>query len=119
LKPDVIKIDTEGSELQVLRGARACLENLRPMVILELNSESMSKASADCQAFFQFFGAHKYQLFSTKRNLWGKYDSSPLQILKREDFCADYLTNVLCCPLERPQAAQIVSAAKKLQEISS
>jgi FkbM family methyltransferase len=33
--PDVIKIDTEGSELAVLEGARAILENARPMLVFE------------------------------------------------------------------------------------
>ena len=33
--PDLIKIDTEGTELAVLEGARAILENARPMLVFE------------------------------------------------------------------------------------
>jgi FkbM family methyltransferase len=35
LKPDVLKIDTEGTELQVLEGAEQTLEHCRPLVLLE------------------------------------------------------------------------------------
>src|SRR5262249_5275188 len=33
--PDLIKIDVEGAELQVIRGARQLLANTRPMLIFE------------------------------------------------------------------------------------
>ena len=35
LRPDVIKIDTEGSEFQVLQGSLATLERDRPLIIFE------------------------------------------------------------------------------------
>jgi FkbM family methyltransferase len=40
LKPDLIKIDTEGTELRAIQGARETIEQHRPTLILELNPRS-------------------------------------------------------------------------------
>ena len=44
---DVLKIDVEGAELEVLEG----LGHLRPQVILEYNSERVSRRGLDASAF--------------------------------------------------------------------
>lgn len=38
MSPDVIKIDVEGAELQVLKGAKEILSKLRPIIFLELHT---------------------------------------------------------------------------------
>lgn len=40
LQPDIIKIDTEGFELEILRGAQEMLSNQRPVLFLEVHAQS-------------------------------------------------------------------------------
>jgi len=42
----VIKIDVEGFELNVLRGARLTLEKHRPLLFLEINPEALDSVGA-------------------------------------------------------------------------
>ncbi len=47
LPPSVIKIDVEGSELDVLRGAKDLLSSGRPKLFLEAHSSALARACAD------------------------------------------------------------------------
>jgi hypothetical protein len=38
---DVLKLDTEGSELLILRGACALIEHCRPVVFLEIHEQNL------------------------------------------------------------------------------
>jgi FkbM family methyltransferase len=44
--PDILKIDVEGAELEVLRGAEALLEEKHPIVLCETSSANSSEVSA-------------------------------------------------------------------------
>lgn len=54
--PHVLKIDVEGAEIAVIRGARRLLSDHRPILIVELHSEGLS------QEFHQFMREHHYQM---------------------------------------------------------
>jgi FkbM family methyltransferase len=56
VNPVVIKIDAEGFDLAVLRGARATLARCRPCVLVEI--------VGDAREFFDLFAALHYRLFS-------------------------------------------------------
>jgi FkbM family methyltransferase len=43
--PDLIKVDVEGAEIEVLRGAKRCLKP-RPILLLEVSSENMQLVSS-------------------------------------------------------------------------
>ena len=50
--PDVIKVDTEGSELLVLKGARATLARHRPMIFLSVHPshlEAMGQSTGELE----------------------------------------------------------------------
>lgn len=44
-KPDVLKIDVEGAELRVLRGAKSVLETAQPVMICEVSSDNAQEAT--------------------------------------------------------------------------
>ncbi len=44
LRPDVIKIDVEGAELRVLRGAAVILARMRPVLLLSVHSDELRRA---------------------------------------------------------------------------
>ncbi|HEY3350319.1 MAG TPA: FkbM family methyltransferase [Thermoanaerobaculia bacterium] len=51
--PDVIKIDVEGAELDVLRGAEAVLKAKHPRIFLSIHSDELRRT---CLAFLSGFG---------------------------------------------------------------
>jgi FkbM family methyltransferase len=51
-RPDVLKIDAEGSELHVLRGALSLLRDSKPVVIFEIN-DTLLKASGASRAMVE------------------------------------------------------------------
>jgi FkbM family methyltransferase len=52
---DLMKIDVEGAELEVLEGARAVLEEFRPVVIMELHNPEMDRK---CPELLRSLGYH-------------------------------------------------------------
>lgn len=57
-----IKIDVEGAEIAVLRGAKRVLERLRPIVVLEMNEHLLSQAGASAAMIEELLRGHGYQL---------------------------------------------------------
>ena len=60
----VLKCDVEGGELDVLRGARDCLEANRPAVLLEWAGQNLNAYGVDPRALVDFAVENTYQLFS-------------------------------------------------------
>ncbi len=57
--PDVLKIDAEGADLQVLRGARALLRHTTPVIVFEINDALLEATGAsrhDVDAFLRDLG---------------------------------------------------------------
>ncbi|RZS97334.1 FkbM family methyltransferase [Cecembia calidifontis] len=51
---DLIKIDVEGAELQVLKGATKCLTRFKPSLIIEINKEACQSAGYEAQDILEF-----------------------------------------------------------------
>lgn len=57
--PDVIKIDVEGAELRVLKGAKNLLGGVRPALLLSVHSAQLRE---DCLQFLESVGYHSQPL---------------------------------------------------------
>lgn len=55
--PGFLKIDVEGAEIMVLKGAREILETERPIIYIEVNQENSEEATS-------ILKAHSYELFT-------------------------------------------------------
>jgi len=82
-KVDFIKIDVEGAELMVLKGAVETLKRFRPILFLELNETACQAAgysSSDIFTLLEKFG-YRFELIGLR----GK--TSPLDKTKLPEFC--------------------------------
>ena len=65
LRPDLVKIDVEGAELLVLRGAAKLLEASRPTIILAVHPYWLPKGQSTRQ-IFEFLTEHGYTMYDSK-----------------------------------------------------
>ena len=68
LRPNLIKIDVEGAELSVLRGARRTLQEIRPVVLVEIHDLG-EKHKAEALALLEEFGYTVTSLGTRDREL--------------------------------------------------
>jgi FkbM family methyltransferase len=61
--PDVLKIDTDGSDGRILAGAQATLDRYRPAVIFEWDPGSFLRTGADWREPFEVLAATGYSQF--------------------------------------------------------
>jgi FkbM family methyltransferase len=64
---DLIKIDVEGFEWRVLRGCEQAIENFRPHIVFEYNSDYIIRCGSSREQLQEFFNRHGYQLFVSTR----------------------------------------------------
>ena len=60
---DVLKVDVEGAELRLLRGAACSIERFRPMVMFEANQETLASQSGSLAELLDWFRGREYSLF--------------------------------------------------------
>lgn len=61
---DVIKIDTEGAELAILRGSQQLLQTHHPLLILELSDASLRTQGESAIALVEFLRSLGYRIFA-------------------------------------------------------
>jgi FkbM family methyltransferase len=71
MPPSVLKIDVEGSELAVLRGARVLLEQARPHVIVEYNYDAAHELGYDFEDLSSELRRTQLQVFALVHPLRG------------------------------------------------
>jgi FkbM family methyltransferase len=64
LNPRLVKIDVEGAELDVVRGARELLAQAKPYVIFEHVPAAAALYDSPSQALWEIFGELGYEIFS-------------------------------------------------------
>jgi FkbM family methyltransferase len=102
--PNLIKIDTEGSEFSALTGAAETVRKYRPALIMELNPASAKSAQTSVPEYVQFLSELGYDLRVPKRNVLGFYNFKRSVPFTEEKHAANFLTNVVCVPRERKAA---------------
>jgi FkbM family methyltransferase len=65
-KVDLIKIDTDGYELSVLKGSLKTLKNFRPIVIFEYGKYLLQEKGIDSAEYFNLFKSLDYELRDLK-----------------------------------------------------
>ena len=63
---DLIKIDTDGHEYEVFKGAEQVIAKYRPRVIFEIGLYVMEEKMIDFDFYFNYFQKLNYQLIDTK-----------------------------------------------------
>jgi FkbM family methyltransferase len=86
-KRTLIKIDTEGKELAVLRGAIRTLQEVKPLIIFESNCRERSE-------LFNFFEVQRYEIYRLPWRPMRKSES-----LKADQFIASSSTNFIAVPI--------------------
>lgn len=92
---DSMKLDAEGSELAVLRGAQNALEQFQPVMMIEINGILLKQGGNSAAQVADFLAARSYRLFSLS---FGRLD--PWDLAKHGDF-----SDTLCLPEIRAVAA--------------
>ena len=62
-KPDFIKIDVEGLELDVLQGMEKTLQKFNPDLFIELHGSSMNRKIMNIANIFSFLDAYNYNIY--------------------------------------------------------
>ena len=74
---DLIKIDVEGHETHVLKGARHMLEACRPAVMIEFNVDALRRAGSSTQELDSLLRSMGYELFLPVRKKLVPFRDSP------------------------------------------
>lgn len=67
LDPGLIKIDVEGAELKVLRGATRLLTEMRPCMLVEVHRYILEETGEAAEEVLGFLREHRYRLFDPER----------------------------------------------------
>ncbi|WP_317897278.1 FkbM family methyltransferase [Aurantibacillus circumpalustris] len=67
-KIDFIKIDTDGHEYEVFKGADVAIGKFRPKIIFEIGLFLMEEKKINFEFYFNYFKALNYKLFDAKTN---------------------------------------------------
>jgi FkbM family methyltransferase len=68
LSPDLIKIDAEGYELKVLRGAERTIEAHRPKLVIEMNVEALRRQGTSYEDILFWLRDHQYSWVVMQEN---------------------------------------------------
>ncbi|MEA5581127.1 FkbM family methyltransferase [Nodularia harveyana UHCC-0300] len=91
-KVSVIKIDVEGAEMEVLKGAIQCIQQEKPSILIEWNMKNLQAYNSNPEELVYFADKYNYQVYSIPDfNLV----NSPNQLLKSMEHTESFL---LCNP---------------------
>jgi FkbM family methyltransferase len=90
LSVDLIKIDTEGSELMILRGGSEMISAVKPSILMEIHPENLRVYPYTAADLLSFMGALGYEL----KTLTGKclsHANLDVLLFSHNDYMAEYI----------------------------
>jgi FkbM family methyltransferase len=87
-RPDVVKIDAEGHELRVLRGALGLMRDAMPVVVFEINDTLLQASGASRDAVEAVFRGLGYSLFRPDERTASLVEVASLRGVQAENFFA-------------------------------
>jgi FkbM family methyltransferase len=112
LQPAFIKIDAEGSEFLILRGAMKTIRTYRPVLSVEFNPESAKSANTTVGEMRKSLENLGYRLMVLGRLRTGSFRFDRKEPFQAAIHCADDLCNILCLPRDTyPIAVQAGNSA--------
>jgi FkbM family methyltransferase len=66
---DIIKIDIEGSEIFAIKGMQSVLSKIRPVILIEILENNLSKVNSSKEEIFEIFYSNKYTPYLILSNL--------------------------------------------------
>ena len=101
LQPDVIKVDSEGDDFRILKGARETLKRCRPFILLENQEENYLD-------FVRFVNALRMEVFfyDYQKDMLFQSQESPTMD-------KNYQRNIVVIPQERIEEVKARMAARK------
>ncbi|MBM9589083.1 FkbM family methyltransferase [Leptospira sp. 201903075] len=63
---DLMKIDVDGFELDILRGANHVIDRFRPTIVFEFMGHTGDSTKSEFKKYFELFEKKKYKLFDSK-----------------------------------------------------
>jgi FkbM family methyltransferase len=91
-----IKIDTEGAEWEVLKGAEQLIERCRPYISFEFGECSYRNYQVDPNEVFEFFERLRYRVYDITGNLLDKEEFSRSSVNQ-------HVWDYLALPVEKPK----------------
>jgi len=64
-KIDFVKIDTDGHELEILKGAKGAIENFKPIIIFEIGIYVMVERGIDFSSYSDYFSSINFRMFNS------------------------------------------------------
>lgn len=104
LIPQLIKIDTEGTEFSVLEGARQTIEQHRPALIMEFNRDSAQNAGTSIREVLDWLARHGYAARVIPAQKYGGFSLGRHVPYSDTVPTAEGLANVACLPQEMARA---------------
>lgn len=89
LMPGIIKIDTEGAELEVLKGARRSIELVKPIILFEYSDSTAADADYRKEEIIEFLKPFGYIFFGLSE------DQNSLNLISEENFHKEPVANIL------------------------
>jgi FkbM family methyltransferase len=92
---DLIKIDTDGHELQILEGSPKTIEKCKPYLIFEVGLYIIEEYDIKFEQYLNYFSSFGYTLLNNKSGKKITLENFHTQIPKR------YTTDIIAVPLKR------------------